>query len=96
MAQKMFTKGWKFDMFNVQGQINKQLCSVATIFAMVFFSLAGIVQSSDHRSFAIIVLAYSLICLFSFLNLTYVRDFDCIQVNFTPMVLSIAGVISLH
>jgi hypothetical protein len=33
--------------------------------------------------------------MFSFLNIIYVRDFEAIQVNFTPIVLSIAGLIAL-
>ena len=48
-----------------------------------------------HLCFSIIVLSYSVICLFSFLNIIYVRDFDAIQVNITPIVLSIAGFIGL-
>jgi hypothetical protein len=36
-----------------------------------------------------------MICLFSFINVTYVRDFDALQVNFTPLILSIAGVMAL-
>ena len=43
-----------------------------------------------------IVFVYSLICLFAFFNVTYVRDFDALQINFTPIVLSIAGIISLQ
>jgi len=96
IAKKMFTSGWKFNLFNITGQLNKQLCAVGTIFGLMYFSLLSIAQSEFHLSFSIIVLSYSLICLFSFMNLTYVRDFDCIQVNFTPVILSVTGIIALN
>ena len=41
------------------------------------------------------VLAYSVICLFAFFNLTYVRDFDAIQINATPMILSVMGILAI-
>ena len=41
------------------------------------------------------VLAYSIICLFAFFNLTYVRDFDAIQINATPMILSVIGILAM-
>lgn len=34
--------------------------------------------------------------MFSFFNLTYVRDFDALQVNFTPLMLSICGLLTLQ
>jgi hypothetical protein len=57
--------------------------------------MVEIINFDTHLSFSIIVLSYSVICLFSFLNIIYVRDFDAIQVNITPIVLSIAGLIGL-
>jgi hypothetical protein len=71
----MFTKGWKFDMFNVDGQLNKQLAAIAIIFGTLYFSLVSVAYK-DHMCFSLIVIAYSLICLFSFFNVSYVRDFD--------------------
>jgi len=59
----------------------------------MYFSLVGVVTKQGNLS--IIVLSYSLICLFAFFNVTYVRDFDALQINFTPMALSIAAIISL-
>ena len=41
-------------------------------------------------------MAYSLICLFSFFNIYYVRDFEALQVNITPIILSIAGSIAIQ
>jgi hypothetical protein len=34
--------------------------------------------------------------MFSFMNLTYVRDFDVIQINMTPILLSIAALIAIQ
>lgn len=64
------------------------------IFSLIYFSLVGVVGSTGNLS--MIVFVYSLICLFAFFNVTYVRDFDALQINFTPIVLSIAGIISLQ
>jgi len=47
---------------------------------------------SDNYLFSSAVLCYSLICLATFLNVTYIRDFDAIQVNITPIILAIAGI----
>jgi hypothetical protein len=71
----------------------KQISAIAVIFCLINFSLIGVVAKQGTLS--IIVLAYSLICLFSFFNVTYVRDFDALQINFTPMALSIAAILSL-
>jgi len=83
-------------MFNVTGQLNKQLCAVAVIFAQAYFATMSLLYSNGHLCFSIIALSYSLICLFSFLNLTYVRDFDALQVNFVPVVLSVAGIVAFN
>lgn len=38
-----------------------------------------------------------MVCLFSYFNVTYVRDFDALQVNFVPVVLSLVALIeALH
>jgi hypothetical protein len=95
VAQKMFTKGWKFDMFNVDGQLNKQLAAIAIIFGTLYFSLVSVAYK-DHMCFSLIVIAYSLICLFSFFNVSYVRDFDVLQVNIVPVILSVVGLITLN
>jgi hypothetical protein len=83
-------------MFNVKGQVNKQICAVAVIIAQFYCATIALVHDHEaNLSFAMVVLAYSMICLFSFLNLIYVRDFDCLQVNFTPLALSVAGIIQI-
>jgi len=43
-----------------------------------------------------IVLVYCMICMFSYFNVTYVRDFDALQVNFTPILLTICGIVGLQ
>jgi len=96
VANKMFNQGWKFNLFNVQGQIDKQIMALMVIFMEIYCSLVGIVNQSEHQCLSIVVLTYSLICMFSFMNLTYVRDFDAIQINITPVLLSIAAVIAIQ
>jgi len=34
LMEKLFTKGWKLDLFNQQGFINKQIAAIAVIFAL--------------------------------------------------------------
>lgn len=58
-------------------------------FSLSSFALLG------PCSFNILVLIYSLIAFFSFMNLEYVRDFDAIQVNITPILMSIVGIFNL-
>jgi len=94
ISQKVFTKGWKFNLFNEQQKVFKQISAISVIFSLIYFSLVGVVGNSGNLS--MIVFIYSLICLFAFFNVTYVRDFDALQINFTPIVLSIAGIISLQ
>ena len=43
-----------------------------------------------------VVFTYSAICLFSFFNVTYVRDFEALQVNFTPIMLAVCGIVALE
>jgi len=64
----MFGSGWKFNIFNERSQDNKQIAAVAVIFAQVYFSILGMFTCPDHEAFSIIVFAYSLISLFSFIN----------------------------
>lgn len=72
-------KGWKFDMFNgTQSQFNKAMMAAGIVFMQLFFSLGGIVRQDEHQCFSIVVFTYSLICLFSFINFSYVRDFDAL------------------
>ena len=52
-------------------------------------------MGSDSQALAITVLAYSCICLFSFVNVSYVRDFDVIQINVTPISLAFIGLINV-
>jgi len=96
VSQKLFTRGWKFNIFNEQKFTQKAITATVVILAQFYFAINTIIRSDIHRSYAVIVLMYSLICLFSFTNLSYVRDFDAIQVNFTPIVLSIAGILSIQ
>lgn len=91
----MFAKGWKFNMFNDIKQTNKAIAAVAVIFAQLFFALASVQVQQEHRSLSLVVLTYSAICLFSFFNVTYVRDFDALQVNFTPLMLTVCGLATL-
>lgn len=77
LSEKVFNKGWKFNLFNVQGQTSKVLAAISVIFAQLYFSLVGIVVS-ETPAFAITVFAYAAICMFSFLNVSYVRDFDVV------------------
>lgn len=92
VSEKVFTKGWKFNLFNEQLKVFKQISAISVIFCMLYFSLVRVVTKQENLS--IIVLVYSLICLFSFFNVTYVRDFDALQINFTPMALSVAAILS--
>ena len=94
LKEKLFNQGWKYDLFNVQGQMWKQMFAVAVIFAMLHFSLVGLIMANE-KSLAAVVLTYSLICLATFLNLSQIRDFEAIAVNFTPVALAIAGCVSL-
>lgn len=71
-------RGWKFNLFNIRGQLKKQLAAVAVIFSQLYFALCGLAGDSAHGSLSMIVMVYSLICLFSMLNLSYVRDFDAL------------------
>lgn len=66
------------------------------IFTQFYFSINVAMRSDLHRSYGVIGMIYSLICLFSYFNISYVRDFDTVQVNFTPIILSIAGVLALQ
>lgn len=98
----MFYRGWKFNMFNDMKQINKAISAVVIIFAMFFFSLASLLtqlldnKKSDHQSFSLVIFTYTMICMFSYFNIAYVRDFDAIQVNITPLMLTICGLVSLR
>lgn len=60
----------------------------------MYFSIIEMIMG-EHQTLAILVLTYSLICLFAFFNLTYIRDFDAIQINATPMILSMAAILSI-
>jgi len=66
-------------MFNVQGQMNKQMMAAAVIFSMMQFSMVGLaLGNTESQSFSILTLVYSFIALFSFFNVSYVRDFDAL------------------
>ena len=57
---------------------------------MLGFALGGLIVG-DNEAFSILSLVYSLIALFGYFNVTYVRDFDAIQVNAAPMMLATVG-----
>jgi len=101
MGQQMFYRGWKFNMFNDMKQVNKAIAAVTVIFVMFFFSLSALTmqllenKKSDHQSLTLVIFSYALICMFSYFNVTYVRDFDAIQVNITPLVLTFCGLVTL-
>lgn len=94
LSVKIFNKGWKFDLFNAKEQSSKVIAAASVIFAQLYFSFATLTMGSDS-SLAITVFAYSMICLFSFMNVSYVRDFDVVQINFTPITLALVGITSL-
>jgi len=56
--------------------------------------MIGVVNNRESQTFCIITLTYGLICLFSFFNLTYVRDLDALQINFTPVLLTIMALLN--
>ena len=63
------------------------------MFSQIFFALCGLAGDS-HGSYSMIVLVYALISMFSMLNVSYVRDFDALQVNLTPIMLAIMGMMA--
>jgi hypothetical protein len=100
-GRKMFYRGWKFNMFNDMKQVNKAMAAVTVIFVMFFFSLSALTnqlleqKKSDHQSLTLVIFTYAVICMFSYFNVAYVRDFDAIQVNITPLVLTFCGLVTL-
>lgn len=50
----------------------------------------------NQDALSITVFVYSMICLFSFVNVTYVRDFDALQINIVPIALSLMAMSQLH
>jgi hypothetical protein len=95
LTTKMFSHGWKFDLFNGCDNVQKQLFGASIIFSMLYFSMAEVIMTQD--TFSITVFVYSLICLFSYFNITYVRDFDALQINFVPIMLAtIAMIQAMH
>jgi hypothetical protein len=73
----------------------KQISAISVIFALLHFSFVGI-WFGESSAFAVLAAAYSLICLFSFFNVSYVRDFDALQVNIVPMFLTLCSIVQLH
>ena len=49
-----------------------------------------------YLSYSLIVLIYCGVCMHSFFNVSYIRDFDALQVNFTPILLTICGIVGLQ
>lgn len=48
VAKKMFNQGWKFNLFNVEGQFDKQIMALMVIFMQIYCSLVGIVYQTEH------------------------------------------------
>lgn len=94
VENRYFNRGWKFNMLEHSEQFNKQMYAVAVIFMMFAFCLPSFAFEGAN-SFNIMVLIYSMIAMFSFLNLSYVRDFDAIQVNATPIIMSVIGLLNM-
>jgi hypothetical protein len=74
---RMFNRGWKFNMLEHSDQFNKQMYAIAVIFMMMAFCFPSF-AFEGATSFNLMVLIYSFIAMFSFFNLSYVRDFDAI------------------
>lgn len=91
---RYFNRGWKFNMLEHSDQFNKQMYALVVIFMMMAFVFPSFAFVGPN-SFNIMVLIYSFIALFSFLNLSYVRDFDAIQVNITPIIMSVIGLLNM-
>jgi hypothetical protein len=83
-------------MWNVEGQIQKQLCAAIVIFLQIYSSLLGMVYQGQHLSLFLITMAYSGICLFSFINLKFVRDVEIVQLNITTISLAVISIINLN
>lgn len=77
-------------------QSKKAIAAITVIFAQLIFSLSSIQVCNEHMSYSLVVLTYCMISMFSFFNVTYVRDFDALQVNFTPILLTICGIVALQ
>lgn len=74
---RMFNRGWKFNLFNVDGQFNKQMYGIAVIYMMFAFDMGSFALEGPN-AFNIMTLIYSIVAFFSFFNLSYIRDFDAI------------------
>lgn len=58
---------------------------------MFNFSVVNLI-TNDQLIFSISALTYSLISLTTYLNQTYIRDFDALQVNATPIIMSLSSI----
>jgi hypothetical protein len=59
--------------------------------------MVDILMIGENNLFSGCVLLYSLICLFTFFNITYVRDFDVMQVNIVAILLAVLAInLSIH
>ena len=95
LVKKLFTKGWKIDAFNVEDQIAKQISAVSVIFALVYFSTASLVMDSATNPVTIFSLIYCASSLWSFLNLSPIRDMDSLSKNVTPVVLGLLAILHI-
>jgi len=71
------------------------MSAISVIFALLHFSFVGI-WFGESSAFSIVIAVYSLICMFSFFNVSYVRDFDVLQVNIVPMILTLCSLVQFH
>lgn len=60
----------------------------------IYFSALGLISKREHFALSMMVFVYSIITLFTFFNVAYVRDFEAVTVNFTTYVLAVASVLS--
>lgn len=75
----------------------KALAAITVIFVQFFFSLSSIIMwKKEHLSLSVIVFTYAAICMFSYFNVSYIRDFDAMQVNFTPICLTVACIVAIQ
>jgi len=83
-------------MWNVQGQVQKQICAAMVIFLQFYTSVLGVIYQGQHLSLFLVTLTYSSICLFSFINLKLVRDVEIVQLNITTISLAVLSIILLN
>jgi len=87
LLRKLFTKGWKTEIFNEEGQIVKQVAAVSIVFALLYFSTTSLIMERATNPVTVFTLIYSAASLWSFLGLVHVRDLNTISKNVMPVLL---------